>query len=155
MRALLREEELTQQAQAASRAKSDFLALVSHELRTPLTAIIGIITNLLTNAVKFTDAGHVGLAVEQAEDRVVFRVSDTGIGIAAADLERIFEPFVQVDPSTTRRYGGCGLGLGLSRRYADALGGQLSVTSTPGSGSTFALSLPADLTQHQQNGRQQ
>lgn len=241
VRAALHEEQLAEQALAASRAKSEFLAMVSHELRTPLTAVIGytdmlrtglgglnekgaswvdrirlsawhlreivddligtisenrsadeivlaetgageiateamamiepaasakgletrlsipssnislntdrrklrqILTNLLSNALKFTDRGYIELDVEQTADAVVFRVRDTGIGIDEADQERIFQPFVQVDSSTTRRFGGCGLGLGLSRRYAHALGGDLTVASAPGMGSTFVVTLP-------------
>ena len=241
LRAALREEELAQQARAANRAKSEFLALVSHELRTPLTAVIGytdmlrtgrgglneqgrlwadrirfsashlsqivddllstvsenragdeivpemtcadaiareaitlvetsarekglelrldapsfdiplytdgrrvrqVLANLLSNAVKFTDEGFVELGVERHGDGVAFRVRDSGIGIREEDLERVFEPFVQVDPSTTRRFGGCGLGLGLSRRFARAVGGDLTVTSRLGTGSTFSLIIP-------------
>lgn len=244
VQAAIREEQLAEEAQAANRAKSDFLALVSHELRTPLTAVIGytelmqtgasglnergsmwaerirlsawhlreivddlistvtdersrdelhpeatsvadlvrdavvlveptalekgielrvpasastatihtdqrrarqVLANLLFNAVKFTDSGHVEMDLEEDGDWFSFHVRDTGIGIDVADQERIFDPFVQVDASTTRRFGGCGLGLGLSRSYARLLGGDLVVSSAPGRGSTFTLRIPAHL----------
>jgi PAS domain S-box-containing protein len=106
-----------------------------------------ILTNLLTNAIKFTDAGHVKLITTAREygDRcdIEFVVEDTGCGISDEALSRLFQPFTQADPSTTRRYGGTGLGLTLSRRFARILGGDVTVTSTPGKGSRFALRLPA------------
>lgn len=245
VQAAMREEELAERAEAASRAKSDFLAVVSHELRTPLTAVIGytdllqsgmaelndqaaawaerirfsawhlreivddlistavehtdadqtiveeaapavvaeqavalveprarekgldlrvfldgspptlrtdtrklrqVLTNLMFNAVKFTETGFVELSLASTDNGAVFHVRDSGIGIAEHDLERIFDPFVQVDPTSTRKFGGCGLGLGLSRRFARALGGELTVTSTLGSGSTFTLRIPSLVT---------
>lgn len=105
-----------------------------------------ILTNLVGNAIKFTDQGEVRITtqiVPEPDDSsaICFRVTDTGIGINAADLERIFEAFTQVDASASRRYEGTGLGLAISRQLAAALGGELTVTSTPGVGSTFALTL--------------
>jgi signal transduction histidine kinase len=231
------------EAEAASRAKSDFVATVSHELRTPLNAIIGytsllvegipdavtekqqaqlrridasarhllelidevltlsrlearresvsareivvadaldqtvdmvqamatarklqidvrrpspdlkietdpgklrqILINLLTNAVKFTDEGMVSVSAEQDGDgTVAFRVTDTGIGIAAEHQDQIFESFWQVQQTTTRRVGGAGLGLNVARQLARLLGGELRVESVVGKGSTFTLRLP-------------
>jgi signal transduction histidine kinase len=101
-----------------------------------------VLLNLLNNASKFTDAGSVVLAVQREQDDVVFRVTDTGPGIASEHLELIFEPFTQIDQSTTRQKGGAGLGLPVSRRLAHLLGGQLLVESVPGDGSTFTLRLP-------------
>src|SRR5215216_4935513 len=104
--------------------------------------------NLLANAVKFTEAGEVVLAVT-AEDaggdlrRVRFSVRDTGIGIAAEQMHRLFESFSQVDASTTRRYGGTGLGLAISKRLADLMGGALSVESEERRGSTFQFEIVA------------
>jgi signal transduction histidine kinase/PAS domain-containing protein len=239
----VRNARLYESAQAASRAKSEFLAMMSHELRTPLNALAGfsslleegiygeinpqqrealrrmrgarehlvtlidqvldvarveagtkrarpepvalaalvrdvceslrgaadarglsldvrtpaelrvqtdpgmvrqILTNLVGNAVKFSERG--GIAVELRPDGrdVVLEVADTGAGIPPELHDRVFEPFFQVDPSTTRREGGVGLGLALSREFAHLLGGDLTLRSAPGEGSTFALRLPAE-----------
>jgi signal transduction histidine kinase len=102
-----------------------------------------ILLNLLGNAVKFTEEGEVELRVVTDGDAVVFHVSDTGPGIAAADLERVFNPFEQVDQSVTRRSEGAGLGLSVSQQLARLLGGDLTAASTPGVGSTFTVRLPA------------
>jgi CheY-like chemotaxis protein/HPt (histidine-containing phosphotransfer) domain-containing protein len=101
-----------------------------------------IVVNLVGNAIKFTDRGEVILLAEPVSTRgaeawVHIAVSDTGIGVAASDRERIFEVFEQVDSSTTRRHGGTGLGLAISSQLARLMGGVLEVESTPGKGSTF------------------
>jgi signal transduction histidine kinase len=101
-----------------------------------------ILLNLLNNACKFTDRGSVSLHIVADGADVVFTVSDTGPGIAAEHFDRIFEPFTQVDQSMTRQKGGAGLGLPVSRRLAHLLGGELSVDSEAGRGSTFTLRLP-------------
>lgn len=238
-----RAEDLLEQAQVASQAKSVFLATISHELRTPLTALTGygelladeivgpltqqqhevldrmrsvthhltamidellaytrleggresvsaievssetliettiavveplarakgleciadvptpvptlvtdadkvrqILVNLASNAVKFTDEGGVTLGVRAEGDVVHFDVRDTGSGIAGEDQERLFQPFTQLDSGLTRRHGGTGLGLYISRRLALLLGGRLDCESSPGEGSVFTLTLPA------------
>jgi signal transduction histidine kinase len=107
--------------------------------------VVRILTNLLSNAVKFTPSGTVTLRTRLEEEGpwVVWEVEDTGIGITPEHQERIFDEFRQVDGSATRRYGGTGLGLALSRGFARQLGGDITVRSTPGEGSVFTLSLPA------------
>src|SRR5207244_1851460 len=106
-----------------------------------------VVINLLTNALKFTPEGWVKVTAdhEKASDRVVIAVSDTGIGIAEEDQARIFEDFTQADSSSTRAYGGAGLGLSISRRLVTMLGGQLTLTSKVGKGSTFTLSVPRNM----------
>ena len=102
-----------------------------------------IVLNLLSNAVKFTpDGGTVSLGWRIAEEQVVIEVADTGIGIAADQLERIFDPFVQVQSGTTRTSEGVGLGLAISRDMARQMGGDVSAKSELGKGSTFTLTLP-------------
>ncbi|HKC52499.1 MAG TPA: ATP-binding protein, partial [Myxococcota bacterium] len=103
-----------------------------------------VLANLLQNALKFTEHGSVSLWVGRDSPRsVCFAVRDTGIGIAAQDHERIFAPFGQADSSHTRRFGGAGLGLSISRRLATLLFGALEVSSDLGRGSEFRLTLPA------------
>jgi signal transduction histidine kinase len=236
--------ELLEQAHAADRAKSRFLATVSHELRTPLTALSGyeellvdqvigplsdsqrdvlermrsvtqhlsavieellafssldegrevvrptdflaadlvrataavvepmaqqkhlefvidvpaepirmtsdvdkvrqILINLAGNAVKFTDFGHVRLELARQPGEITFTVRDTGIGIAKRDVERLFRPFAQLDAGLTRRHGGTGLGLYISRGLAELLGGRIEFESNHGEGSSFRLVLPTD-----------
>ncbi len=106
-----------------------------------------VLVNLLINAVKFTERGAVMLLASGrplAEDgyELTIRISDTGIGIAAEHLPDIFDPFVQVDSTPTRRYGGTGLGLAISKQLVTLMGGQITVASTPSAGSTFTLTLP-------------
>ncbi len=100
-----------------------------------------VLINLVSNALKFTDAGGVTLRIARAGSSISFAVTDTGIGIAPENLELIFEPFQQAHGSA-RRFGGTGLGLSISRALAELLGGELRVESTPGHGSTFTLAVP-------------
>jgi signal transduction histidine kinase len=103
-----------------------------------------ILVNLAANAVKFTERGAVRVEVGCAgEASVRFSVSDTGLGIAREDLGRLFQPFTQLHTGLTRRYGGTGLGLYISRRLAELLGGRVEVASEPGHGATFSLLIPA------------
>ncbi|MCA9662060.1 MAG: hybrid sensor histidine kinase/response regulator, partial [Myxococcales bacterium] len=103
-----------------------------------------LLVNLLSNAGKFTEAGVVTLRSRRDGEAIEFAVIDTGIGIDAAELARIFEPFTQVDPTSTRRYGGAGLGLTICRRLSEQMGGELAVRSELGVGSTFTLRLPVE-----------
>jgi signal transduction histidine kinase len=105
-----------------------------------------ILVNLLSNAVKFTERGAVTLRVRQQGDAVVFDVIDTGIGIPSDQVDRIFDPFWQVERPNTRRAGGTGLGLSVSRRYARLLHGDIRVESEPGRGTQFSVVLPLRLT---------
>jgi signal transduction histidine kinase len=102
-----------------------------------------ILVNLLSNATKFTEHGGITLLASRSRRQMLFHVRDTGIGIPQQHLQQIFEPFWQVDQRANRRVGGTGLGLTVSRRLAQLIGGDLSVESHVGGGSTFTLQLPA------------
>ncbi|MDO9072784.1 MAG: ATP-binding protein [Rubrivivax sp.] len=106
-----------------------------------------VLTNLVGNAIKFTEHGAVRVVLRMERQatgaRYVVDVSDSGIGIAPDKLESVFEPFVQAEASTTRRFGGTGLGLTISRGFARAMGGDITVASVPGEGTTFSLWLDA------------
>ena len=109
----------------------------------------GALENLIDNAVKFTERGSVGFSASAARAgrgrvRLTFIVTDSGIGIAAADLKRLFRPFAQASEAVARRYGGAGLGLLFVKRIAKAMGGDLVVSSKPGRGSTFRLTAMAE-----------
>ena len=116
------------------------------EMRADLTKVRQTLFNLLSNASKFTHNGNVRLRVErQSElegDRLVFAVTDSGIGISPEQQQKLFQAFTQADDSTTRKYGGTGLGLVISRRFSQMMGGDITVQSTLGKGSTFTLTLP-------------
>jgi signal transduction histidine kinase len=101
-----------------------------------------ILLNLLTNAIKFTDSGEVVIRSHSEAERVMVSVIDTGIGIAPENLERIFDPFWQVEQRSTRKVGGTGLGLSVSRTLARLVGGDIRAESELGKGSTFILTLP-------------
>jgi signal transduction histidine kinase len=105
-----------------------------------------ILLNLLTNALKFTTVGEVRLSVERWDREGMpwlrFVVQDTGIGIHADQLERIFEPFAQADATTERKFGGTGLGLSISQAFTRMMGGEIYVTSEVGSGTRFTVELP-------------
>ena len=102
-----------------------------------------ILLNLIGNAIKFTDAGSVRIDVEKGSDFIAVHVVDTGPGIPVVERERIFEPFTQIDASATRRVGGTGLGLAVSRHLARLMGGDITVEDAPGGGSRFTMRLPA------------
>ncbi len=118
-------------------------------VRADLTKVRQALFNLLSNAAKFTENGVITLAAKRGErdgaDWVFLSVTDTGIGIPESKLEHVFEEFSQADSSTTRDYGGTGLGLPISRRFCQMMGGDISVTSEAGKGSTFTIELPAQI----------
>ncbi|OPZ59770.1 MAG: Non-motile and phage-resistance protein [Deltaproteobacteria bacterium ADurb.Bin510] len=125
------------------------------ELKAELDAEVGLITadqrrveqivlNLLNNAVKFTEAGSVSLSCRADAHGYEIAVADTGIGIAPEHLNTIFEPFRQIDTGLARRFEGTGLGLSICRRLLDLMGGEIAVSSRPGEGSTFRVTLPRE-----------
>ena len=126
--------------------------VITAEPRAPATMLTDpqrleqILKNLLSNALKFTEQGQVNLKVQAVRGgRIAFAVRDTGVGIAPHQQEVIFEAFRQADGTTSRRYGGTGLGLSISRELAHLLGGDITVDSALGQGSTFTLELPLEI----------
>jgi len=115
-------------------------------MHTDLTKTRQMLLNILNNAAKFTECGTIHITVTRVErydvEWVIFRVADTGIGMSAQQLQKIFQPFTQADNSTTRKYGGTGLGLSITQRFAEMLGGYVTVESQLGEGSVFSLHLP-------------
>jgi signal transduction histidine kinase/CheY-like chemotaxis protein len=107
--------------------------------------------NLASNAAKFTHNGSIKVVAERqvmdGSEWIIFRVSDTGIGLSSDQIVRLFQPFTQADASTTRRFGGTGLGLALTRRFCQMMNGDVTVHSVAGEGSTFTIKLPAMLTE--------
>lgn len=175
----VRPQELTQNMESlfneiARSKKIDFETIransLPERLLTDLSRVEQIIKNLLSNAFKFTpELGKITLELsrsskgttyfseqlQQAKDVISMQVRDTGIGIPAKKQKLIFEAFQQADGSTSRKYGGTGLGLSISRELANILGGEIQIESTPGSGSTFTLFLPAEYTSAHQGGETQ
>jgi signal transduction histidine kinase/CheY-like chemotaxis protein len=131
--------------------KSNTLRLCGHgalgKIRADQTKVRQILLNLLSNASKFTERGTITLSVErqEAENWLLFRVKDTGIGMTPEQLSRLFQPFTQADATVTRKYGGTGLGLTITRRFAELMGGTVEVDSEPGVGTTFTVRLPAQI----------
>jgi len=114
-----------------------------------LTKVRQVLLNLLSNAAKFTEAGHIEVRVATEGSDVVMNVSDEGIGMTPEQLERIFEAFGQADASTQKRYGGTGLGLVISREFCRLMGGDVEVLSAPGHGTTFTVRIPRDVRDRQ------
>jgi CheY-like chemotaxis protein/CHASE3 domain sensor protein len=175
----VRPQELTQNMESlfnevARSKKIDFETIRANDLPerllTDLSRVEQIIKNLLSNAFKFTpELGKITLELsrssrgttyfseqlKQAKEVISMQVRDTGIGIPAEKQKLIFEAFQQADGSTSRKYGGTGLGLSISRELAHILGGEIQIESTPGSGSTFTLFLPAEYSTASQAGETQ
>jgi len=118
--------------------RCDALGAISGDV----TKLRQMLLNLLSNASKFTDHGTITLEVERSTSEIVFRVADSGIGMTPAQMGKLFEAFAQADATTSRRYGGTGLGLAITRRFARMMGGDVTVDSAPGRGSTFSLRIP-------------
>jgi PAS domain S-box-containing protein len=122
--------------------------LYGQVMRTDPMKVKQILINLLGNACKFTADGEVAFIctheVEDGREWVCFTVRDTGIGISASQLDRLFEPFIQADAATARKYGGTGLGLAISKHFVEMLGGEIVVDSMPQRGSTFIVRLPLE-----------
>lgn len=137
-RAIAEAEHARALAEEANRSKSAFLANMSHELRTPMNAIIGYCEMLIEEAELAVTADHV-----DGMDWIAFRVQDSGVGMNAEQMAKVFEAFAQADNSTTRKYGGTGLGLTITRKFCQMMGGDISVSSEPDMGSTFTIRLPA------------
>jgi signal transduction histidine kinase len=118
-------------------------------MQADLTKTRQILLNLLSNAAKFTRAGSIVLDVERGTlagcPSFEFIVTDTGVGMTKEQVAKIFDPFTQADVTTTRKYGGTGLGLALVSRYCHLMGGDVSVESEPGVGSRFTVRLPVDV----------
>ena len=118
-------------------------------MRADLTKVRQVLFNLLSNASKFTEAGTITLEVARragaAGERLVFRVIDSGIGMTPEQMAKLFQPFTQADASTTRQYGGTGLGLTITKKFCEMMGGTVSVESEPGRGTSFTVELPAQV----------
>jgi signal transduction histidine kinase/DNA-binding response OmpR family regulator len=123
----------------------DYRLPLPDKITTDPTRLKQIILNLLSNALKFTEEGSITVRItyDKDQDRLEMAVVDTGIGMTAAQQSKVFEAFTQADSSTTRNYGGTGLGLNIVRQLATLMGGDVHVHSTPGQGSTFIVTLPA------------
>ncbi|MCV6637753.1 response regulator [Candidatus Albibeggiatoa sp. nov. NOAA] len=115
-------------------------------IQTDITKTRQILLNLLSNAAKFTETGVISFKasqiIQQNKEWIQFKIADTGIGMTGEQVKKLFQPFTQVDASTTRRFGGTGLGLAISKEFADMMGGSIQVNSEFGEGSTFILTLP-------------
>jgi GAF domain-containing protein/CheY-like chemotaxis protein/HAMP domain-containing protein len=126
-------------------------------MRADLTKVRQALFNLLSNACKFTDHGVVsasaGREAADGRDWITFRVSDTGIGMTPEQMTKLFQEFSQADVSTSRKYGGTGLGLALSRRLCRMMGGDITVASEAGRGSTFTMRLPAEVAEPREEAR--
>jgi len=140
-------DEVINTVRPMARANGNTLQVICQEnipqIETDTLKLRQIILNILSNACKFTHDGDITLHVTyEHHDTLVFTVSDTGIGISADDQGKLFEDFVQIDNSSTRQYGGTGLGLTISQRLCFLLGGEIHVSSEPGKGTSFVISLP-------------
>jgi len=119
-------------------------------MRADMTKVRQSLFNLLSNASKFTKNGKINLEAARElsptkSDWIVFRVSDTGIGMTPEQQDRVFEAFSQADASTARDFGGTGLGLTITKTFCRMMGGDVTLTSSPGKGTTFIIRLPTEV----------
>ena len=151
---MLRDVETTVQLLVEKNANT--LVVHQHDnlgaMRADLTKVRQNLFNLLSNACKFTQRGTITLEVTRDAvdglEWVTFRVSDTGIGMTPEQMAKLFQPFAQADASTTRQYGGTGLGLAITKHFCQMMGGDITVESELGKGSTFNIKLPAQVNDH-------
>jgi len=141
----------------APRAREKGISLITHIDPDLPARVLGdpvrlrqIVTNLVGNAIKFTDSGYVRMSVDSADPHarplaLTLSVADTGIGLEEEQKARLFEPFMQADATISRRYGGTGLGLSICRRLVELMAGQIAVETMPGRGSTFRVTVPLDV----------
>ena len=119
----------------------DFASAVPETIHTDPTRVKQILVNLISNAIKFTEVGRITVTISYDRQMLRIVVTDTGIGICQSKLDKLFEAFSQADESTTRQFGGTGLGLTISKRFAEMLGGDITASSRTGEGSSFELTL--------------
>jgi signal transduction histidine kinase len=118
------------------------LSLKDAEIKTDKTKLVQILSNLVNNAFKFTEKGKISFGYDLKDGILEFFVKDTGIGISAEHLPRVFDRFYQVDNATSRQYSGTGLGLSISKAYVELMGGRMWVNSKPDKGTEFRFTLP-------------
>ncbi len=127
-------------------------------MHSDLTKVRQCLFNLLSNACKFTEKGTITLSADRieadADSMIRFRVADTGIGVPPENLEKLFQEFTQADASTTRKYGGTGLGLTITRKFCEMMGGAIRVTSKTGEGTTFVIELPTQCKSETKTGEE-
>ncbi len=111
-------------------------------VRVDVTKLRQVLFNLLSNAAKFTERGTISMLSERVGEQFQVSITDTGIGMSAEQIKRLYQPFTQADTSTTRKYGGTGLGLTITKRFVEMHGGRIEVSSQPGQGTRFAVILP-------------
>lgn len=147
LRKLLREVEATLQP-LADKQNNQLTVAVDESIglvRSDSTKLRQCLLNLGSNACKFTENGFVQLSARVEDDDLIFEISDTGIGMSEEEMARLFQPFTQSDSSTTRRFGGTGLGLALVKRFTEMLGGTVEISSDVGFGTTFTMRLKQNI----------
>ena len=137
--------DIRPQAQANGNTVQLQIADDAGTIRADSLKIRQALTNLLSNAAKFTQGGAITATVEREGEWILYRVADTGIGMSPEQQAKLFQPFTQADSSTTRQYGGTGLGLVITRRFCHLMGGEVTMHSEPNQGTTFTMRLPVEM----------